>query len=172
MMRGLSKMPGSRRGSTWYPAMLLIIGALMLVGAPVPAAAETAVEVPEVDVQGQGKQPAEGGGAVEDSGQAAEDDVGKPEAVFANGCILRPGGRAVINLRARGTVLYRVVPNRFFDVTLRVVYRNLRGFFVDRFFEGGTEVIRIRGPQASWPVRVTIAGFRGSTGCFAFSATP
>ncbi|MFO1152895.1 MAG: hypothetical protein U1E42_04380 [Rhodospirillales bacterium] len=152
--------------------MLWLVGTLLLASAPLPAAAETAVEVPEADIQSQEKQAVEDSGAVEDTGKAAETDLAKPEAVFANGCIAFPGQRAIVNLQARGTVLYRVVPDRFFDVTLRVVYRNLRGFFVDRFFAGGTESIRVRGPVGFWPVRVTIAGFRGSTGCFAFSATP
>lgn len=95
-----------------------------------------------------------------------------PQAVFRNGCIFFPGARVSFRLNARNLVLYRVVPSRFFDVTMRVTYVGLRSFFVDRFFGGGAERILIRGPNFFWPVVVTIGGFRGSTGCFAFSATP
>jgi hypothetical protein len=94
------------------------------------------------------------------------------EAVRRTGCIFRPGGRVTINLRARRLVLYRVVPDRFFDATLQVTYRGLDRFFTDRFYEGGAESYLVRGPNQYWPVRVTIRGFAGSTGCFAFAATP
>jgi hypothetical protein len=134
-----------------------------------------AVEVPNEGAQSGGaKLPADNSGELKTFPDPNElTDVGPgPQAVFRNGCIFRPGGSVTINLRARGRVLYRVVPSRFFDVTMRVTYAGLRSFFVDRFFAGGAESIRIQGPANFWPVRVRIAGFRGSTGCFAFSATP
>jgi hypothetical protein len=95
-----------------------------------------------------------------------------PQAVFRSGCIFRPFQTITYTLTARNIVLYRVVPNRWFDVTMRVNYVNLRSFFVDRFFRGGAESIRIQGPARPTTVRVTIGGFRNATGCFAFSATP
>lgn len=95
-----------------------------------------------------------------------------PQAVFRSGCIFRPFQTVTYTLTARNIVLYRVVPSRFFDVAMRVNYVNLRSFFVDRFFRGGAESIRILGPARPTTVRVTIGGFRNSTGCFAFSATP
>lgn len=95
-----------------------------------------------------------------------------PQAVFRSGCIFRPFQTVSFTLTARNIVLYRVVPSRFFDVTLRVNYVNIRNFFVDRFFAGGAESIRVIGPARATTVRVTIGGFRGSTGCFAFSAAP
>ena len=71
---------------------------------------------------------------------------------------------------SRGTVLYRVVPTTFFDVTMRVTYVNLRSFFVDRFFAPGAESILVRGPSSPRSVKVTIRGFNGQRGCFRFFA--
>ena len=96
----------------------------------------------------------------------------RPQAVFRNGCIFFPGAKVNIRLRARNLVLYRVVPSFGFDVTMRVTYVGLRSFFVDRFGRSGAESILVRGPAVFWPVVVTIGGFRGQTGCFAFSARP
>jgi hypothetical protein len=150
-----------------------MFGALLLASAPLPTgAAETAVEVPDAAIQSQGpKQGGDSGGVSNEGTEAAAE---QPEAVFGSGCIARPGATRTFNLRARGRVLYRVVPSRFFDVTMRVTYYNIcRGsFFRDRRFAGGTESVLVQGPNISCPVRVTIGGFRGSTGCFAFSATP
>lgn len=157
-----------------YSAILMIVGLLVFASAPPPAvAAETAVEVPEAGVQSQGaKTSGDTGGALPESPAGEEGAATAPEAVYRSGCIARPGGQAVINLRARGRVQYRVVPTRFFDVTMQVTYTGLRSFFIDRRFAGGTESVVIQGPGSYWPVRVTIRGYRGSTGCFAFSATP
>jgi hypothetical protein len=50
-----------------------------------------------------------------------------------------------------------------------------RLFRADRFFRGGTEVIRLFNPNFfRIRTRVTISGFPGPfpTGCWAFSATP
>lgn len=159
-----------------YFGVLLIAGALLFASAPLPAtAADTAVEVPELALQGNGpKQPAEGGGVSD--GDGAEADVAQPEAVFRNGCIPRSGATRVYNLTAfgPGNILYRVVPARSFDVTLRVVYygRCRGSFYRDQRFAGGTESVLVRSPAGACPVRVTIGGYRGSTGCFNFSATP
>ncbi len=157
-----------------YSAILMIVGALFFASVPPPAvAAETAVELPEAGVQSQGsKTPGDGGGVLPETPSGEEGTATAPEAVYRSGCIARPGGQAVINLRARNVVQYRVVPTRFFDVTMQVTYVGLRSFFVDRRFAGGTESVSIRGPGSFWPVKVTIRGYRGSTGCFAFSATP
>lgn len=159
-----------------YFAVLLFAGALLFANVPLPAsAAETAVEVPELDLQGNGpKQPAEGGGVLNDDG--AEADAAQPEAVFVNGCIPRAGATRTFNLTARGpaNILYRVVPARFFDVTMRVTYygRCRGSFYRDQRSAGGTESVLVRSPAGACPVRITLGGFRGSTGCFKFSATP
>lgn len=160
-----------------YFGVLLIAGALLFASAPLPAtAAETAVEVPEMALPGNGpKQPAEGGGVTNDD-DGAEADGAQPEAVYATGCIPRAGATRVLNLTARGpgNILYRVVPSRYFDVTMRVVYygRCRGSFYRDQRFAGGTESVLVRSPAGACPVRVTIGGYRGSTGCFNFSATP
>lgn len=164
-----------------YFGVLLITGALLLAGAPLTAtAAETAVEVPDAGIQSKGpKLPGDGGGVLEQSpgtDEGLEADPEKPEAVFINGCVPRPGATRTHNIIAQGPalILYRVVPARFFDVTMRVTYygRCRGSFFRDQRFAGGTESILIRSPAGRCPVRVTIGGFRGSTGCYAFSATP
>ncbi len=158
-----------------YSAILMIVGLLVFASAPPPAvAAETVVGEPEASVQGQDKLPGDTGGVLKGSpGESLEVDPTKPEAVFGSGCIARPGGRVVFNLRARGTVTYRVVPTRYFDVTLQVTYVGLRSFpVVDNRWAGGAEGLKVFGPNVWRPVRVTIGGYRGSTGCFTFSATP
>jgi len=96
-----------------------------------------------------------------------------PKAVFRQGCIRFPGARAsfIVTIPPRRTTRYAVTPDRFFDVVLTV--RAGRIFRADRFFEGGTEVIRLFNPNFfRLSTRVTISGFFGSTGCWAFSATP
>lgn len=161
-----------------HALLLLVVGILMLTNAPIPAvAAETAVEMSGDGTPSQGpKLPGNNSDelkAFPDANESTEVGPGStPEAVFRSGCIFRPGQTVTISLNARNRVLYRVVPSRFFDVTMRVNYVGLRSFPVDRFFAGGAESILIQGPARFWPVKVTIAGFRGSTGCFAFSATP
>jgi hypothetical protein len=179
-----------------YSIVVLIVSALLLVNVPPPAAAadesvksqkqyrDDSAEFEELDAASPNEATEEDApeALTEDEFEALTEDAPEaltedgqiaPDAVFFEGCIFRPGRRVVINLRARGIVTYRVVPDRFFDVTLHVNYLGLRPtFFRDRFFEGGAESVRIRGPRRAWPVRVTIGGFRGSTGCFFFSARP
>jgi hypothetical protein len=105
---------------------------------------------------------------------ANTESVVAPKAVFRRGCIPFPGARRsfVVTIPPRRTTRYAVTPNRFFDVVLAV--RSVgRVFRADRFFAGGTEVIRLFNPNFfRLSTRVTISGFRGSTGCWAFSATP
>lgn len=108
-----------------------------------------------------------------DANEVSETKAGaSPKAVFRSGCIFRPGQKVSFTLTARNVVLYRVVPSRFLDVTLKVNYIGIRSFTTDRFFAGGAESIRVRGPAQPRRVQVTVGGFRGSTGCFAVSATP
>jgi hypothetical protein len=163
------------------PLHVLAVFAVLMMGGLVPPAMaqedELAIEAEATDesVEGQ-KLDLDDSAELETTPDPNEltdvDPDLEAEAVHRTGCIFRPGGRVTINLRARGRVLYRVVPDRFFDVTMQVSYRGLRSFFVDRFHDGGAESILVRGPNRSWPVKVTIRGFRGDTGCFAFSATP
>ena len=155
--------------------LLLVAGVLAFGSVPAPAsAAETAIEVPNEGVTSQGpKLRSDDSEAIPEPNDSTQLESGqRARAVFRNGCIRFPGGAVTIRLTARGRVLYRVVPSRFFDVTMRVTYLGLRSFFVDRFFAGGTESIRIQGPAGPRAVEVRIAGFRGSTGCFSFSAVP
>jgi hypothetical protein len=106
--------------------------------------------------------------------QANAESAVNPKAVFRRGCIPFPGARRsfVVTIPPRRTTRYAVTPNRFFDVVL-AVRSGGRLFRADRFFAGGTEVIRLFNPNFfRISTRVTISGFRGSTGCWAFSATP
>lgn len=99
-----------------------------------------------------------------------------PKAVFRNGCIVFPGARVsfIVTIPPRRTTFYAVRPNRFFDVVMTVRVPSTGRFFVrDRFFAGGTERLSLFNPNFfRITTRVTISGFRGSTGCFFFSARP
>jgi hypothetical protein len=168
-----------RRDDIMYSIVVLIVGALVLVNVPSPAAAaETAVEVEATDESVEGLE-LDSDDSVElemvpDSNEETEVTVTtEPRAVFVRGCI-RPFRTVSFRLLARNRVLYCVDPDRFFDVTLRVNYLGIRSFFEDDFFEGRTECIPItsRPRNRVFRVRVTIGGFRGSFGCFFFSATP
>ncbi len=98
----------------------------------------------------------------------------EPERVTRTGCIFRPGGRFRFNIISASRITqYRVVPDSNFDVVLEVQYAGFGVNRADRFFEGGPETLRIRSPGGrQFRVAVTISGFRGSTGCFRFQATP
>ena len=130
-----------------------------------------AVEVPQTSSSQGAKQPGERGEARADTGAAgaAPAQAGPADSVSAGTCIGFFGSKTY-RLVSRGTVLYRVVPTTFFDVTMRVTYVNLRSFFVDRFFAPGAESILVRGPSSARSVNVTIRGFNGQRGCFRFFA--
>ena len=96
-----------------------------------------------------------------------------PEAVFRNGCILFPGQKLTYRFRAGfPNNFYSVAASSGFDVVMRVALKGLRAVTVDRRGRGGTERINFSSPTRSRPVAVTISGFRGSMGCFAFAACP
>ena len=152
--------------------------AFLAVGVAAQAAQPSVQElpIPGLSSQQAGKLYRDDSGllpTLPDANEQVEPQAGvTPQAVSRTGCIFRPFQTVTYTLTARNVVLYRVVPSRFFDVTLRVNYVNLRNFFRDQFFAGGAERILVSGPAAPKTVRVTIGGFRASTGCYAFSATP
>lgn len=161
-----------------HRALLSLASALAIAVSGVAAnAASSVTEVPEPGAAANGpKLPAIDTGAVKDlsgAGAAAADGV-TPQSTFANGCINFPGQKRTYTLSARGTITYKVVPTRFLDVTMRVNYVVLRSFFVDNFFAGGTEKIKITSTPLSrfYTVKVTIGGFGGTTGCFHFTSNP
>ena len=161
-----------------YRVLLGLASALTLaVSVGAANAAPEAMQVPESGIAANGpKLPALDTGGVNEINKPGEKAAAgtppTPEAVFRSGCIRFPGQKITYSLLARGLVLYRVFPQRFFDVTMRVNYVGIRSFFVDRRGAGGAESILIQGPSSSRLVRVTIGGFRGFTGCFSFAATP
>jgi hypothetical protein len=159
-----------------HRALLGLVSALALAASGVAAnAAPGVTQVPEPGVAAGGpKLPAIDTGEVKDlSGAGAESASGvTPQSTFANGCINFSGQKRTYTLSARGRITYKVVPSIFFDVTMKVNYVNIRSFFVDNFFAGGTEKITIQGPNSFRTVKVTIAGFHGSTGCFHFTSNP
>jgi hypothetical protein len=165
-----------RRDDIMYSIVVLIVGALVLVNVPSPAAAaESAVEAEATDESVEGLElDSDDSAELEMVPDSDEDTEVTPEAVFRDGCIDFPGDRDSFRLFARNRVLYCVDPSRFLDVTMRVNYVRIRSFFVDRFSRGRTECIEItsRPPNRVFSVKVTIGGFRGSTGCYFFSATP
>lgn len=162
-----------------YSRLLALLGAFALLAVSATAHAGPSVEeLPIPGLSSQGSKLFRDDSAqlplLPDANEITEPSASgvTPLAVFRSGCIFRPFQTITYTLTARNLVLYRVVPSRFFDVTMRVNYVNLRSFFTDRFFAGGAESLLIRGPAIPKTVRVTIGGFRRSIGCFAFSATP
>lgn len=146
-----------------------------LVGGGLPASAEQAVPPVEgkLTLEDLKSLPAPGTD-LEALPPANERSEAGAEAVLRRGCILFPGHKLsiAISIPPRKVTRYAVTPQSFFDVVLTV--RSLgRAFRADRFSEGGTEVIRLYNPNF-FRIRttVTISGYRGSTGCFFFSATP
>lgn len=162
------------------PSIAALAGAAFLVAGIASAqAAQPSVQelpIPGVSSQQGGKLYQDDSDLLQklpDANELVEPKGGvSPQAVYRSGCIFRPYQTLTYTLYARRIVLYRVVPSRFFDVTLRVNYVNLRSFYRDAYFAGGAESLRISGPVSPRLVRVTIGGYRASTGCFAFSATP
>lgn len=159
--------------------LLALFGAAALAVASAAADAAPAVQelpIPGLTAQGSKMYRDDSGllPSLPDANEVTEPQAGPsaPRAVYRTGCIFRPYGSVTYTITARGRVFYRVVPQRFFDVTLRVTYVNLRSFYADRFFAGGAESLLIQGPFAPKTVRVTIGGYRGSYGCFALSITP
>ena len=99
-------------------------------------------------------------------------DVGL-RAVYRYGCIRYPGQTYSYTFTsARGNNYYSAYPSRTFDVMMRVYLRGYRPVWIDRWYGGGIERFNFYSPPPRRLVTVTIAGYRGSTGCFSFSALP
>ena len=81
---------------------------------------------PGITSDGPKLPPIYGGEVQEEAGpEAADGGVVTPLAVSRSGCINFPGQKRTYSLSARGRITYRVVPSRFFDVTIRVNYTTI-----------------------------------------------
>jgi hypothetical protein len=131
-----------------------------------PARGTDAVEVPLTSSSDSAMLPGESGEVKAAPVAGASAQTG-PSPAFASAvwCIGFFGSKT-FHLQSIGTVLYRVVPTTFFNVTMRVTYSGLRSFFVNQYLAPGAETILIRGPSVYWPVNVTIRGYNGQRGCF------